>query len=527
MLLSYQQHSLWPPLAWVARIAKGGASVMVHHGERVELSEDWFCEATWDGPFKAGGFDKTEVVAGTGARVRGDTIRFVSSASTVERLHLLDRPGEIWVSNSLPGVLAVAGERLNPAWPYYHRDLFSVVRGLHRYVRQLAATGGPIELCYFDNLLCDPTGWSREKKPDIPCRFREFADVAGYYQRSIAGIASNMADGARNYSYEFMGSLSTGYDSTTITAIASRFGLQDVICFTREGGRDDGRSLAHYFDANPIGIDVDAWRDRERPEQLFIAADCFGEEAHYLPLEQRLRGRVFLSGFHGDKIWGRDNPYPNANLMRGDPSGGALAEFRLHVGFLHCPVPFLGARSARSLRDISRSDTMKQWDVGGDYTRPICRRIVEEAGVPRSVFGQKKSYASRWFASEPAPLSNDTHDALVQWIEQNSDAWLSAGRSVPVDDPHGDWFRRRLAIRAGNVLNNLPGARRFGLNKNSVTGPLMNMDMSMPYHPPPVFWSQSIRLSMGRRGYLGTLSRRWVSMWSFRLGGLGKYIGHQ
>jgi hypothetical protein len=32
----------------------------------------------------------------------------------------------------------------------------------------------------------------------------------------------------------------------------------------------------------------------------------------------------------------------------------------------------------------------KPWDIGGAYSRPLCRRLVEEASVPREIFGVSK-----------------------------------------------------------------------------------------------------------------------------------------
>ena len=72
------------------------------------------------------------------------------------------------------------------------------------------------------------------------------------------------------------------------------------------------------------------------------------------------------------------------------PGGRALSEPRLHVGFVHLPVPYLTARYFPEIQAISNSADMAPWSVGGSYDRPIPRRIAEEAGVPREVLGQAK-----------------------------------------------------------------------------------------------------------------------------------------
>src|SRR2546426_6038614 len=48
-------------------------------------------------------------------------------------------------------------------------------------------------------------------------------------------------------------------------------------------------------------------------------------------------------------------------------------------------------RSIAETQRISRSREMAPWDVDAGYSRPICRRILETAGVPREAFGDRKS----------------------------------------------------------------------------------------------------------------------------------------
>ena len=61
-----EQH--WPVQAWLAQCHP--RHVLVRHGGRVETRDDWFCEAVWDGEIERGDFDLTDIVAGSGARIR-------------------------------------------------------------------------------------------------------------------------------------------------------------------------------------------------------------------------------------------------------------------------------------------------------------------------------------------------------------------------------------------------------------------------------------------------------------------------
>jgi hypothetical protein len=75
---------------------------------------------------------------------------------------------------------------------------------------------------------------------------------------------------------------------------------------------------------------------------------------------------------------------------------------------------------------------MAAWDVAGDYSRPICRRIVESAGVSRERFGMAKHAASvvLWNRAEaflPAP-DRGRYEA---WLRERRREWARAGVVTP------------------------------------------------------------------------------------------------
>jgi hypothetical protein len=75
---------------------------------------------------------------------------------------------------------------------------------------------------------------------------------------------------------------------------------------------------------------------------------------------------------------------------------------------------------------------MSPWDIGGDYTKPIARRIIESAGVPREAFGTEKKAASVVFHSARNMLSPSTQVDFSQWLrEHTGDFWRSG--SIPPD----------------------------------------------------------------------------------------------
>jgi hypothetical protein len=69
-------------------------------------------------------------------------------------------------------------------------------------------------------------------------------------------------------------------------------------------------------------------------------------------------------------------------------SGSNLSEFRLRAGIIVLPLAVCGAIHAPAIARLSGAEEMQPWSIGGDYDRPVPRRLAEERGVPRHLFGQ-------------------------------------------------------------------------------------------------------------------------------------------
>jgi hypothetical protein len=155
--------SEWPSLAWLAICEERREEVTVFVGSGVEVADDWLCEGIWDAPYTDAGLDRTDLVFGSGVRLRGDTVVFVSSGTTVDRLHAWRGAGGQYVSNSLPCLLAFAGGSLDLFFDQYGSVSRSIVRGLDAYTRDLPTTVGPVRLTYFHNL-----SWDGHELSEVP-----------------------------------------------------------------------------------------------------------------------------------------------------------------------------------------------------------------------------------------------------------------------------------------------------------------------------------------------------------------------
>jgi len=157
---------------------------------------------------------------------------------------------------------------------------------------------------------------------------------------------------------------------------------------------------------------------------------------------------LLFTGFHGDKIWDRVHGVMNDQIVRGDASGLGMSEFRLQAGIINCPVPFWGVREAFRVRQITESAEMRPWVLENDYDRPIPRRIVEEAGVPREMFGQKKS-ATTIDNEVYLPRTRDGLLSFKKYLELRGLRWPSV-KTVRwlnlFDMSFAQRFRQRLGV---------------------------------------------------------------------------------
>ncbi len=467
----------WPPLAWLAVSRRGGKSVEVFHGGAVETTDEWFCEAVWDGPFAEGGFDRTGVVFGSGARLRNNSVCFVSSMATVDRLHVLRGPEATFVSNSLPCILRATGTiTLRPDGGYV-RFFRSIERGVEEYERELRVaprvpTGSSsddqrLQLVYSRNLLLSGADLRALPKPADHVAFKSYEGYKHYLSDRVVEIGENLRSAARAFPFEWLATMSRGFDSPTCAALALPAGLKRAVTYNegRPGVADDALAIGEHLGIETSLHDRLAWMHVNPCEALFIATDGQGKEISVASLGEALNQTVLLTGHGGGYLWRANDRRPSSSLQRGAYSGLSMTEFRLHRGFIHLPLPFIGMDREADILRISLSNEMQQWRTPGSYDQPICARVLHEAGVPRELFGQSKTGLSIRFVI-------------------GQDRWSSAGTRQ-----YAEWLWR--------------SARRFGLRTSRVAA-LRCLQLSVDLiNRLPTGRSDLLRSSIARvRGYL-------------------------
>ena len=403
-----------PQLAWIASAAPGGDDVIVYHGSAVEGSRDWLVEGVWDDEFGAGGFHTSAHFFGSGIRVdeRAGRVRFVPSSALVNRLVYCRYRERIVVSNSLALLLGFTGATLNPAHQY-RAETYALRHGVGRYPRSFTVTHPEIRSFYqvYDESLVLGSGGSGgaelvfeslRRAPHITS-FEHYQALLG---ETLRRLRDNYASPERRLPMAAFATISSGYDSAASAALVAPLGI--ATCFTvrrsnshipswlsRRAAIDDGKPIADRLGLRTVYLDRRASVDGD--ELYFLAPGCAPTMTVLHPLAKQLQQlggpAVLFTGFQGDEMWDVnrwERAYQDAGLVRGDTTALMLSEIRLKAGFVNVAVPSLFARAVRDISAISMSDDMAPWRGDSAYERPIPRRILESAGVPRALFGGRK-----------------------------------------------------------------------------------------------------------------------------------------
>jgi hypothetical protein len=406
MLLKASVNLFLPKLAWVAEVYRKTGDIMLSHGPQVEVHDNFFIEGVWNGPFENGDFGETDCVFGSGAIINHHFIRFVTSSSTTDYLYYAEDADQVTVSNSLPLLLASVRDTLDPRCPDYPIICDSIIAGIDDYRRDIPTKKGKVCRQMYRNLDVSKEKVAESEKR-MPPTFKCFEDYRDYLRDNYALIAGNARDSARRQSLEICSTQSKGYDSTAVNAIASAYGIDKVFTISKaksifhlahNDGKlpdDNGGEISKSLGLNCIEINRRAFDEEFEQEYLYYCALHHNQDVNLKEISKYLPNvSLLLTGVLGE-IWYTtkslgERQFVDSCMRKYDLGGHGMGEFRLVVGFIHVPLPYIGARRKKDILNITESIEMAPWRLGNAYDRPIARRIAEEAGIPRHAFGQSK-----------------------------------------------------------------------------------------------------------------------------------------
>ncbi len=339
----------------------------------------------------------------------------VPAHSTVDRC-VYARDGHVWhASNSMVVLLGRMGARLDPERD--HRLWGeSMCFGVNNYLRQFSVVHPRLSVMsqlIFEAMHIGADGQASYRFHDKPHEFKDFTDYVDKFRGALTRMWKNAIDPRRARPMRAVGSASRGYDASTVLAIVQPIVGKQMISWTAQKSNtrvpevvqklmklnlsdDDGSEISARLGAIPRFLDLDyskipleleawCWATAQISPELAFHALLAEADSHDVPT-------VFFAGHAGDGVWelGLSDIMQTGQIIRGAQSGYALIEARNRYGVVECSAPYLFSRSVASMHRVSAGEEMAPWQLKNGYDRPICRRILEERGVPREAFGLGK-----------------------------------------------------------------------------------------------------------------------------------------
>ena len=409
MRFAYRLVENLPPLAWVATCQPDRETVAVLHGRFIETHPHYFVDGAWAGDFVEGQIQNSDTVFGSGGVLVDEAVTFVSCTATTDFLYHSHEPERLVISNSLPLLLACSDDKLHTTCKDYSRINMSILDGIRKYRTDIPTRRGHVQRIMHNNVRFGPNGIELVEKP-MPPRFEQFEEYRDYLRNRLAALVANARHPARLKAMRIFSTQSAGYDSTAVNALAAPYGIDKVFSSAQSKEHrsfyldnkatlpnDDGTAICEALRLVCTPIDRLAFRKDMACEHLYWAGLDNNTDLNFHQIQTFIEAPTLLLTGNLGEIWytaeaiGKARlPTFNDELIRWDQAGHGLAEVRLISGFIQVAVPFIGARRRADILNITEDDSMYEYRIGGQYDRPIPRRIAEEAGVPRGLFGQTK-----------------------------------------------------------------------------------------------------------------------------------------
>lgn len=461
MTATFRQNRSLPQLAWLATVERHDLALTAMFGSRVEQGPDFLVAGVWNGHFGEGAFEATDCFFGTGLVIRDGAVTFVSSAAMTDAIYYTESEDRLTAANSLPLLLAATRDRLDPGFAFYDRISQSLQSGIDDYERAIPTERGRVLRLFCRNLRV--TAWGVEEcDKRRPPAFPDFRSYLCFITESYAGIYRNIRDPGRRHRLDVVSTQSRGYDSTAVNAIAAPHGIDTVftIAEAKEAGGfvgtvppsdagDDGSEICAVLGLRPTHLDRRLFARSFEEEYLFYATTTRAEATKLLGIKPHLRRTsVMLTGVRGDVVWATDQYYlarpevlaPRPDGKDGPPKSVAavspemlgddlrgpdtwlhgLSEIGLQWGLIQVAPSYIGDRNRRDIFRVTMSDEMAPWRLGGEYDRPIARRIAEEiGGIARDSFGRQKQAAAVEFPLPPVPIGTSLRREYFAFLREH------------------------------------------------------------------------------------------------------------
>lgn len=416
-------------LSWGMVVEPNKKEINVIVGEMVETTQNFFVSGVWDGDFLLGKFESAEMFCGSGVKLVENKILVSSSTHERQRVCYMEKGQVVYVSNSIPFMLALTKEAFDINCNEYEAILCSVIKGLQDYDKDIPLKSGRVmHQIFSSDLLIDENGTCEVRRKAL---HRDFIDYNDYYssmKNVCAKILANGKDENRKNKYDMISTTSSGYDSSSCAAVVHEVGC-DIACTFKDGkfDEDSGADIARKLGYKTV-VEASCYDYKSQKDNLDAVFFADGDLGFFMPFDgfrEPFRNKIVVTGISGGYMWDRDskvNPDSKRYGYYYFLSNISFCEHSLQCGYLMLPLVLYGSTAAISVQKITNSKEMEPWMMNNSYDRPIPRRILETAGVERGTFATDNRGAGISFSRNfnkkqiEEKMTHEGYESFIKWL---------------------------------------------------------------------------------------------------------------
>lgn len=398
-----------PPLAWAIIKQNDKPAVKIIHGSAVECRDNFFVAGVWESDFDSGKIDEAYSMQGSGVVFSDDRTKLTicTSSNMQDALFSANINGSLYISNSLPYVMSLAGLSLNTDFYGHEYILNSSFFGLDRYARTLPAINGVITIWRRTHILLSDNGMVESGRYPGSPTFKTFDEYKKLMLKTLGGLIENGKSCSRAKKYGTVTTISRGYDAACVSALVHEVGCDKALTFSspQKYALDSGVEIARTIGFSQI---IEGNGDGYKNNNSYYEAESasggdVGSLVSLSDFEKHYRDCLLFLGLKGDCIWDKNADYANSefDFVHMSIAAEQNPEHFLNCNTLAISVPLILGDRWKNIYELSNSPEMQPYSVGGNYDRPIPRKIIESCGVERSSFGFRKMGAGFTFRFEP------------------------------------------------------------------------------------------------------------------------------
>lgn len=398
-----------PKLAWYLSYRFNTEIIELTCGAWVEHNTSFFFEGGWSGAFAKRNVENAATRMGSGGKLLSNSFLIMTPTHTLERVFCITDNKHITFSNSLSFLLERTSKSINAAYALNQAFYDSITLGTTNCKTQLILEDNEYVEMFVNRIIeINKKGLITDVSFKNDTNFHDFCQYRSFIINELKLLRNNLLARSRNIKYNFVATVSSGYDGACAAVLANELGCKTAFTFSNARPKDQLIGKYKYFNrircdsgesiAKQLGYQNITIKARNEylgnDSKLVEAEGCASGNLFFDPIvfyDSVLLKKALITGHYGDIIWDTHGcSKGNSNLKAGGLSGASIYESRLRIGFVHIPLPYIGASQFYIIKRISLSETMAKWSLCNTYDRPIARRILEESGVSRDLFGHNK-----------------------------------------------------------------------------------------------------------------------------------------